>query len=111
MITRIYRDTERLPARWRVGGANAHALAPLWRYTEQMPSIQIKNVPDEVRLVYRARAAAAGKSLQEYLLGELIENAGRPTLDEVLDRAEGRAGGRLPASFAVQHLRAERECR
>lgn len=85
----------------------------LWRhygYTGQMPSIQIKNVPDEVRLVYRSRAAAAGKSLQEYLLGELIENASRPTLDEVLDRAEARAGGRLPASFAVQHLRAEREC-
>jgi antitoxin FitA len=74
-------------------------------------SIQIKNVPDEVRLVYRRRAAAAGKSLQEYLLGELIENASRPTLDEVLDRAGGRAGGRLPASFAVQQLRAEREHR
>lgn len=76
-----------------------------------MPSIQIKNVPDEVRLVYRRRAAAAGKSLQEYLLGELIENASRPTLDEVLDRAGARAGGRLSASFTVQHLRAERERR
>lgn len=75
-----------------------------------MPSIQIKSVPDEVRLVYRRRAAA-GKSLQEYLLGELIENASRPTLDEVLDRAGARAGGRLPTSFAVQQLRAEREHR
>lgn len=73
-----------------------------------MSSIQIKNVPDEVRLVYRRRAAAAGQSLQEYLLAELIQNASRPTLDEVLDRAGGRAGGRLPASFAVEQLRAER---
>ena len=54
-----------------------------------MPSIQIKNVPDDVHLVYRRRAAAAGKSLQEYLLAELIENTSRPTLDEVLDRAGG----------------------
>ncbi|MEO7195708.1 MAG: hypothetical protein ABIZ05_12980 [Pseudonocardiaceae bacterium] len=74
-----------------------------------MPSIQIKNVPDEAYLVYRRRAAAAGKSLQEYLLGELIEHASHPTLDEVLDRAGARAGGRLSASFAIQHLRAERE--
>jgi len=76
-----------------------------------MPSIQIKNVPADVHLVYRRRAAAAGKSLQEYLLAELIENTSRPTLDEVLDRAGGRAGGRLPASFAVDQLRAERESR
>lgn len=76
-----------------------------------MPSIQIKNVPDDVRLIYRRRAAAAGKSLQEYLLAELIENASRPTLDEVLDRAGQRAGGRLPASFAVEQLRVERESR
>ncbi|MGH4025257.1 MAG: FitA-like ribbon-helix-helix domain-containing protein [Pseudonocardiaceae bacterium] len=66
-------------------GADEHVLAPGWRCAELVASIQIKNVPDEVRLVYRRRAAAAGKSLQEYLLGELIENASRPTLDEVLD--------------------------
>lgn len=76
-----------------------------------MTSIQIKNVPEDVCLVYRRRAAAAGKSLQEYLLAELIENASCPTFDEVLDRAGGRAGGRLPASFAVEQLRAERESR
>ncbi|MBV9011025.1 MAG: hypothetical protein JO272_03050 [Pseudonocardiales bacterium] len=76
-----------------------------------MPSIQIKNVPDQVHLIYRRRAAAAGKSLQEYLLGELIENASRPTFDEVLDCAGARAGGRLSVSFTVQHLRAERERR
>lgn len=76
-----------------------------------MTSIQIKNVPDDVHLVYRRRATAAGQSLQEYLLAELIEHASHPTLDEVLDRAGERSGGRLPASFAVEHLRAERESR
>ena len=62
-------------------------------------------------LVYRYRAAAAGQSLQEYLLAELIESASRPTFDEVLDRAGGWAGGRLPSSFAVEQLRAERASR
>ncbi len=57
--------------------------------TVLVPSIQIKNVPDDVHLVYRRRADAAGKSLQEYVLAELIENASHPTLDEVLDRAGG----------------------
>lgn len=86
-------------------------MAPKWRYSHGMSSIQIKNVPDEVHRVYRRRAALAGKSLQEYLLAELIENASHPTLDEVLDRAGQRTGGRLPASFAVEHLRADREQR
>ncbi len=88
-------------------GANLHALAPGWRWIALVISIQIKNVPDDVYVVYRRRAAAAGKSLQEYLLAELIENASCPTFDEVLDRA----GGRLPASFTVKQLRAERESR
>ncbi len=62
-------------------------------------------------LVYRYRAAVAGQSLQEYLLAELIGSASHPTFDEVLDRAGGRAGGRLPSSFAVEQLRAERASR
>jgi plasmid stability protein len=73
-----------------------------------MSSIQIKNVPDEVHRVYRQRAAAAGQSLQEYLLQELISNSERPTLDEVLDRLESYSGGDLPAGFAVDVLRGER---
>jgi len=35
-------------------------------------------------------------SLQEYLLGRLEQDADTPTLDEVLDRAGGRAGGDVP---------------
>jgi plasmid stability protein len=42
-----------------------------------MPSIQIKNVPDETHAVLRARAAAAHQSLQEYLRTLLIEEASR----------------------------------
>ena len=76
-----------------------------------MPSIQIKDVPEETHAVLRRRAALAHQSLQEYLRSRLIEEAQTPTLEEVLDRAGGRAGGSLPfqaAAHAVQLDRARR---
>jgi len=73
-----------------------------------MPSVQIKDVPDETHAILRQRAAAAHQSLQEYLLAKLIDEAGRPTLDEVLDRAAGRSGGSVPLKAAANTLRAER---
>ena len=76
-----------------------------------MPSIQVKDVPDDVHATLRRRAAAAGMSLQEYLLGRLIEDAHSPTLDEVLDRAGGRAGGRAPLGKAVKAVRSDRDAR
>jgi antitoxin FitA len=76
-----------------------------------MPSVQIKGVPPEVHKVLRRRAAAAGQSLQEYLLALLEEHARRPTLDEVLRRAGGRAEGSVPLADAVKAVRAERDSR
>jgi hypothetical protein len=76
-----------------------------------MPSIQVKDVPPEVHATFRRRAAAAGMSLQEYLLARLEQDASAPTLDEVLDRAGGRAGGHIPLESAVQAVRAERDTR
>lgn len=76
-----------------------------------MPSIQVKDVPEDVHATLRRRAAEAGMSLQEYLLGRLVEDAHTPTLDEVLDRAGGRAGGRAPLSKAVKAVRSERDAR
>jgi plasmid stability protein len=73
-----------------------------------MPSVQIKDVPEDTHAVLRARAAAAGQSLQEYLRARLIAEAATPTLDEVLDRAGGRAGGALSFKDAVAALRADR---
>jgi antitoxin FitA len=55
-----------------------------------MPSITVRNVPPEVRDELAARAARAGKSLQEHLRNELIELASKPTVAEVLDRARAR---------------------
>lgn len=76
-----------------------------------MPSIQVKDVPEDVHATLRKRAAAAGMSLQEYLLGRLVEDAHTPTLDEVLDRAGGRAGGRAPLVKAVRAVRSDRDGR
>ncbi|MFN0092792.1 MAG: FitA-like ribbon-helix-helix domain-containing protein [Acidimicrobiales bacterium] len=72
-----------------------------------MPSVQIKNVPSEVHRTLRTRAAQAGQSLQEYLLARLVEDASRPTLDEVLARVGERSGGRLTFDNAVETLRAD----
>lgn len=70
-----------------------------------MPSIQIKDVPEATHAVLRQRAVAAGQSLQEYLRGRLVDEASSPTVDEILDRAGGRAGGSIPFSAAVEALR------
>ena len=43
-----------------------------------MPSVQIKDVPEETHAVLRRRAAEAHQSLQEYLRSRLIEEASRP---------------------------------
>lgn len=80
----------------------------LWRQNGAMATIQIKNVPEATHAVLRQRAAAAHMSMQEYLLSRLIEEGSRPTLDEVLDRAGGRAGGSVPLADAVTALRSER---
>lgn len=76
-----------------------------------MPSIQVKDVPADVHATLRRRAADSGMSLQEYLLSRLVEDATAPTLDEVLDRADGRAGGSAPLPDAVQAVRADRDAR
>jgi len=73
-----------------------------------MPSIQIKDVPEATHAVLRRRAAAAGQSLQEYLRGRLVAEASAPTVDEILARAGGRAGGSVPFSAAVEALRDDR---
>lgn len=79
-----------------------------WRHNGAMPSVQIKDVPDDAHAVLRRRAAAAHQSLQEYLRSRLIAEASRPTLDEVLDRAGGRAGGTVTLEAAARAVRGDR---
>jgi len=52
--------------------------------------IQIRNVPDELHRELKVRAAQEGKSLSEYLLGEIRAMAARPTMKEMLARLARR---------------------
>lgn len=71
--------------------------------------VQIRNVPDETRRALKARAAASGESLNEFLLQLLLEEAGRPTVAEVLARAASRSESSTVSS--VDLIRAERDSR
>lgn len=76
-----------------------------------MPSITVRDVPADVRDELAARAARAGRSLQEHLRAELIELAQKPSVDEVLERARSRSGtisSRLPAKLILKHRDADR---
>ena len=53
-------------------------------------SITVRDVPDEVRNELAARAARAGKSLQEYLRGMLVDSVERPPVEDVTARARAR---------------------
>jgi plasmid stability protein len=70
--------------------------------------IQIRNVPDPLHRQLKSRAALAGMSLSDYLLGELRQVAERPTLAELRERLERRGGVSLSVSPA-DAVRAERE--
>jgi len=72
--------------------------------------VQIRNVPDALHRILKARAAMAGMSLSDYLLLELREIAERPTLSELQQRMEGRTPVKLPLSAAVL-VRTERDAR
>lgn len=52
--------------------------------------IQVRNVPDALHRVLKARAAMAGMSLSDYLLAEIREIAERPTLLELRQRLHRR---------------------
>ena len=73
-----------------------------------MPNILVRGVSDDVHSVLQQRAHRKGQSLQQYLATELERLADRPTLDEVLERIEGRKGGRVGFGQAVADLDAER---
>lgn len=71
--------------------------------------LQIRNVPDRLHRLAKARAAAAGLSLSDYLLGELKKTLELPTVEEVLSRLP-RFHGELRPSIA-EIVRDERETR
>jgi len=70
--------------------------------------IQIRNVPDMLHRQLKSRAALAGMSLSDYLLGEIRQVAGRPTLAELHARLERRPELLLSMTPA-EAVRAERD--
>ena len=99
---------------WREGlwgGAKSDLEPPFQYYAAAVTSIQVKNVPSDVHQTLRRRAVGAGQSLQEYLLQLLCEQARTETLEEVLQRAGGRAGGNIGREAAVAAVRADRDSR
>lgn len=52
----------------------------------RMSALQVRDVPDEVQRVLKQRAARAGQSLSEYVLGELRLLVERPTIEELTER-------------------------
>ena len=73
--------------------------------------IQVRNVPEVLHRRLKARAATAGMSLSDYLLGELREIAERPTLAEFRERLHTRrpAAASLDAAGLVRRERAARD--
>jgi hypothetical protein len=66
---------------------------------------------DDVRDELAARAARAGRSLQEHLRHELTDLARRPSADELLERVRARKAttdSRLSARRIVGHRDADR---
>lgn len=74
-------------------------------------TITIRDVADEVRDELAARAALTGRSLQEYLLAQLIEIADRPDPDVLLARIrerKQRTGSRPSVDAILGHRDAQR---
>ena len=73
--------------------------------------ITIRNVPDEVRDELAARAALESKSMQEYLRGELMRLAARPSINAWLEQVRARkqaAATRVPPDEILEQRDVDR---
>ena len=76
-----------------------------------MPSITISDVPQETRDELASRAAATGRSLQEYLRTQLVELSSRPDAEVVLARIRQRkesTGSTISTEEILMHREADR---
>jgi plasmid stability protein len=72
--------------------------------------IQVRDVPDSVHGTLKARAAREGMSLSDFIKRELEHVAGRPTLQEWLERTRQAKPipSRKSAAQIIRELRDER---
>lgn len=76
-------------------------------YAENMSNLQVRNVPDDVLRLLKVRAAAAGQSLSEYVLGQISLGAAQPTIAELTNRIQlqGRVEPETRAADLVAEAR------
>ncbi len=72
--------------------------------------IQIRNVPEELHRILKARASLQGMSLSDYLLSEIRRTTERPTPQELRERLHRRESV-SPSVSPVEAVRAERDRR
>lgn len=107
----VWRTTNR-----RADESLQHAVGTLTLCSEclhyaSMPNVLVRDLPADVHAELQRRAERRGQSLQQYLAGELGRLVARPELDEVLDRLDGRRGGRVGLAQAADDTAAERSRR
>jgi antitoxin FitA len=76
-----------------------------------MPSITVRDVPAATRGELAARAAATGRSLQEYLRAQLIQLAARPDAEAWVAKVRDlktRTGADVPTDRILSHVHADR---
>ena len=85
------------------------------RYNFTVATIQIKQVPPDIHRRLRIRAAAAGQSLQRYVLDAVCKQADLASAEELLarKRAEALAFGEsdIDPELIVEIIRADRDSR
>jgi len=57
-------------------------------YAEDMKMIQVRDVPDPVHSILKARAAREGMSLSDFIKREMERVAARPSMREWLERTQ-----------------------
>jgi plasmid stability protein len=69
--------------------------------------VQIRDLPEPVHRTLKARAAASGTSLSEYLRSLLAREAARPTAEDLAERtaARGPVHRSEPSERSVRRLR------
>lgn len=73
-----------------------------------MPVIQLRHVPDDLHRTLKARAALEGLSLSEYVIREIQQLAGKPTMAEMKERLARHKPVHVKTS-PVEILRAYRD--
>lgn len=76
-----------------------------------MPSVLVRDVPDDVHAALQRKAEHRHQSLQQYLAVELRELAERRSISEILDDIETQHSGRVGLQTAVADLDDDRASR